>query len=265
MKKTAIVTLLIITASGCGSSTTENNHPGPVANRAVVANTAANANANSNAAPAAPTTGVKVTTPSDHKFGTEGIPKGWTWVDSEAAMKGPVKYDTSGGTLKIVVPSGKDMYGENRTAPHMIRPIEGDFQIETRVKFDPKSDYQGAGLFIYIDGNNYVRLERAFGGIDGGGSGIRLDSRTGGDYRSVTLPSEVPTNAKSIDLKILRSGNILYAFWRGDENAEWKEIGDVEYDFPATVQAGIIACNTAFEGIPVEFSYIKLAPGRGEL
>jgi len=201
---------------------------------------------------------VKVTAPSDHKFGGEGIPKGWKWIDPDTT-KGAVKFDTSGGSLKFIVPTGKDMYGDNRTAPHMIQPIEGDFQIETRVKFDPKQDYQGAGLFIYIDGDNYVRFERAFGGINGGGSGIRLDARTAGEYRSVTPPSDVPTNAKSVDLRILRTGKTLYAFWRTDENAEWKEIGDVEYNFPATVQAGIIACNTAND-IPVEFSYIKLAP-----
>jgi regulation of enolase protein 1 (concanavalin A-like superfamily) len=257
MKKTAIIAFAIA-ATACGSAPTNTaNTSAPPANRPA-ANAVVNSNANSNSN-AAPATGVKVTAPSDHKFGTEGIPKGWKWIDAEAATKGAVKYDTSGGALKFVVPSGKDMFGDNRTAPHMIQPIEGDFQIETRVKFDPKSDYQGAGLFIYIDGNNYVRLERAFGGLNGGESGIRLDARTGGDYRPVTSPSEVPTNTKSVDLKILRTGKILYAFWRIDENAEWKEIGDVEYDFPATVQAGIIACNTSAE-IPVEFSYIKLAP-----
>ncbi len=259
MKKIAIITLLAIAATGCGSSLTNTTSNEPPANKPAAVNIAANSNSNSNIAPSAPTSGVKVTTPSDHKFGNEGIPKGWKWVDAEAATKGPVKYDTSGGTLKFTVPSGKDMYGDNRTAPHMIQPIEGDFQIETRVKFDPKQDYQGAGLFIYIDGDNYVRFERAFGGINGGGSGIRLDARTNGEYRSITPPSDVPTNAKSVDLRILRAGKTLYAFWRTDENAEWKEIGDVDYDFPATVHAGIIACNTATE-IPVEFSYIKLAP-----
>lgn len=257
MKKIAVITFLAIVAAGCGTTVTENNRPEPVANIPATVNTAPSAI--NNTAPPAATRGTKVTAPSDHKFGNEGIPEGWRWVDSEAAMKGPVKYETAGGTLKFTVPSGKDMFGENRTAPHMIKPIEGDFQIETRVKFDPRQDYQGAGLLIYIDGDNYVRLERAFGGIDSGGSGIRLDARTRGEYRSVTPTGDVPTNAKSVDLRILRTGNNLYAFWRIDENVEWKEIGDVENDFPTTVQAGIIACSTAAP-IPVEFSYIKLAP-----
>lgn len=257
MKNTAFVFLLALTTACETAPTNTASNAAPPANRtSTAADAPANATSNGKAEPPA---GVRVAAPSDHKFGTEGIPKGWRWIDAEAASKGPVKYDTSRGTLKFTVPTGKDMFGDNRTAPHLLQAIDGDFQIETRVKFDPKHDYQGAGLFIYIDGDNYVRLERAFGGLDGGGSGIRLDARTGGDYRSVAPPSGVPTDAKSVDLKILRTGKILYAFWRVDENAEWREIGDVEHDFPATVEAGIIACNTATD-IPVEFSYIKLAP-----
>jgi len=259
MRNIAILTFLSIATAACGTTATTDNKPEPVANKP--ANTAANTasvNDNTNTASTAPVAGVKVTAPSDHKFGSEGIPKGWKWIDPDTT-NGSIKFDTAGGTLKFTVPTGKDMFGDNRTAPHMVQPIDGDFQIETRVKFDPKADYQGAGLFIYIDGNNYVRLERAFGGLNGGGSGIRLDARTDGDYRPITSPSDVPTDAASVDLRVLRTGKIIYAFWRADENAEWKEIGDVEYDFPTTVQAGIIACNTG-PAISVEFSYIKLAP-----
>lgn len=257
MRRVLFPTMFAFAAFGCGT-TTDNNGTTPIADRPAM-NATANKNVAANTATAPPpATGTKVTTPSDHKFSTDGIPKGWKWIDPDTT-NGAVKFDTSGGTLKFIVPTGKDMYGDNRTAPHMIQPIEGDFQIETRVKFDPRKDYQGAGLFIYIDGNNYVRLERGFGGLNGLGAGIRLDARINGDYSPMSSPAVVPTIANPVDLKILRTGTTLYAFWRTDENAEWKEIGDVQYDFPATVQAGIIACNTA-ANIPVEFSYIKLAP-----
>lgn len=252
----AIITLLAVVASACGTATTDNNGPEPTTNMA--ANTTARTNSNGNAAPPAPIAGTKVTSASDHKFGVEGIPKGWRWIDADAA-NGPVKYDTSGGTLKIIVPSGKDMFGENRTAPQMLQAIEGDFQIETRVKFDPKDNYQGAGLFVYKDGKNYLRLERALGGVGATGSGIRLDARSGDEYEPITTPDQVETEAKTVDLKIIRMGKKFIAFWRLDENGEWKEVGEFDSDFPDTVQVGIIACNTGAE-IPVEFSYIKLAP-----
>lgn len=187
--------------------------------------------------------GERVAAPVSVKFGAEGFPPGWRWVDADMANN-PTKYETAGGMLKVAVPSGKDMFGENRTAPHLIMPVEGDFQIETRVKFDPKADYQGAGLFVYKDAEHYIRLERAFGGVGGDGSGIRLDARTKDEYKPITTPDNVATDAKIVDLKILRIGKTFTAFWRLDENGEWKEVGEFVSDYPDTVHVGIIACNT---------------------
>ena len=258
MNRSIIILSLTLAAAACGSTPTSTpNSPTPTAN-GPVANAAAYSNANANAAPPAPVVGARVTAATDHKFSSEGIPKGWRWVDSDP-LNGPVKYETAGGTLKFTVPSGKDMFGENRTAPHMTRPIEGDFQIETRVRFDPKADYQGAGLFIYRDGENYIRLERAFGGTGGSGSGIRLDARTKDEYTPITTPDQAETTARSVDLKIIRVGQKFIGFWRLDENGEWKEVGEFDSDYPDTVEVGIIACNTGPE-IPVEFSFIKLTP-----
>jgi len=254
MKIKAIVIFLSIAAAGCGSATdTASSDPSTESNRSMPVSHPADTN---NEPPKV--VPVKVTTPVDHKFDATGIPKGWRWIDSDTTT-GRMKYDTSGGTLKIIVPSGKDMYAENRTAPHMLQTVEGDFQIETRVKFDPKEDYQGAGLFIFKDGENYLRLERAFGGVSGSGSGIRLDARTKEDYKPITTPDQSATEAKTVDLKLVRMGKKFIAFWRLDEESEWKEVGEFDSDYPDVIQVGIIACNTGAE-IPVEFSYIKLAP-----
>lgn len=259
MDAKAILPFLIVLAfAACGSGTAEYDRPGAAANKPEPAATAA-ANVNTDAVPqpSAPS-GTKVTAASDYKFDSAGIPAGWTWIDP-AASEAPIRYDTSGGKLRFRVPGGRDMFGENRTAPHMLQAIEGDFQIETRVTVDPRSDYQGAGLFVYLDGNNYLRLERGYGGVDGTGSGIRLDARTPYDYRAITTPDEVVTAAKTVDLKLLRIGKKFIAFWRLDEESEWREVGEFDSDYPDTVQVGIIACNTGKE-MPVEFSYIKLAP-----
>lgn len=201
---------------------------------------------------------VKIDVPLDEKFDAAGIPKGWKWIDPDIA-KGPVRYDTSGGTLRIIVPSGKDMSADNVSAPRMLRAIEGDFQIETRVNFDPKRDYQGAGFLVFKDNANYLRFERAFGGSGGGGNGIRLSTRTKGTYQAIATPKTVGTDAKTVDLKLLRKGTKFIAFWRLDGEADWKQVGEYDSDYSDVVQVGILACNTDAE-IPVEFSNIKLAP-----
>jgi regulation of enolase protein 1 (concanavalin A-like superfamily) len=212
-----------------------------------------------------PADAVKVDKPVNVSFSTysKEWPVGWQWIDPDEKDR-PTPKDVKKGVLRVQIPSGKDLYGENRTAPRYIKPITGDFEIETRVKFLPKENYQGAGLLIYLDGNNYMRFERAYGGIGGGGEGIRIDVRESEEYRSITTPNEVQTEAPEIQMKIIRSGPTFSAYWRIDEESEWREAGVFESKFPETIFAGLVACNTARE-IEAEFGYIKLLPKMKEL
>ena len=101
---------------------------------------------------------------------------GWIWIDPDA-QNSPTPYEFKQGKFAMRIPSNKDLYGDNRSAPRLVKAVTGDFQIESRVNFDPTEDYQGAGLLIYVDRINYLRLERSFGGLREGGSGIRMDVR----------------------------------------------------------------------------------------
>ena len=93
----------------------------------------------------------------------------------------------------------------------------------------------------------------------GGGSGIRLDVRRHDAFEPLITPGEIPTTAAEVDLKIIRRLNVFTAFWRDDESGEWRQAEEFSSDFPETVEAGIIGCNTAGV-ITAEFAYIRLAP-----
>lgn len=207
-----------------------------------------------------PPTADRIEKPVNVSFSTysKDWPVGWQWIDPDEKDQ-PTSKDVRNGVLRVGVPNGKDLYGEKRNAPRYIKPITGDFEIETQVKFLPKENYQGAGLLIYLDGNNYMRFERAYGGIGGGGEGIRIDVREGEEYRSLVTPNEIQTEAPEIQMKIVRSGPTFSAYWRIDEESEWREAGVFESKFPETIFAGLVACNTARE-ISAEFGYIKLLP-----
>jgi len=185
-------------------------------------------------------------------------PVGWQWIDPDE-KKNPTPHDVKSGVLRVRIPSQKDLYGENRTAPRYMKAITGDFQIETRVKFLPKENYQGAGLLIYKDDNAYMRFERAYGGLGGGADGIRIDVRKTDEYTPIVTPDDIQTEAGEVDLKVVRSGRLFTAYWRLDEESEWREAGVYESDYPETVLAGVIACNTARE-VTAEFAYIRLLP-----
>ena len=202
----------------------------------------------------------KVDKPTNISFSTysKNWPVDWQWIDPDEKYA-PTPHDVRKGVLRINIPSQKDLYGENRTAPRYVKALTGDFQIETRVKFLPKENYQGAGLLIYKDDNNYMRFERAYGGVGGGADGLRIDVRKADEYKPIVTPDDIQTDADEVELKIVRSGKIFTAYWRLNEDSEWREAGEFESDYPETVLAGLVACNTARE-VTAEFAYIRLLP-----
>lgn len=207
---------------------------------------------------------IRVEKPVNVSFSTysKDWPEGWQWIDPDE-KENPTPHDVKLGVLRIRIPKNKDLIGENRTAPRYLKAIAGDFQIETRVKFLPKENYQGAGLLIYQNENNYLRFERAYGGLGGGGEGIRLDVRTDKGYTPITTPNEIQYDAETVDLRIVRSGQLITAYWRLNEDAEWREAGEYLSDFPETVMAGVVAANTARE-VKAEFAFIRLLPSPGK-
>ncbi len=207
---------------------------------------------------------VTVEKPINVSFSTysKDWPVGWQWIDPDE-KDNPTPHNVKGGVLRIRIPSKKDLDGINLTAPRYLKAITGDFQIETRVKFLPKENYQGAGLLIYQDDKNYLRFERSYGGVGGGGEGIRIDVRNEGEYRPIVTPNDIETDAGQVDLRIVRSGSLISAYWRLNEEAEWRVAGEYESNMFGTILAGIVASNTARE-VKAEFAYIRLLPAQNQ-
>lgn len=185
-------------------------------------------------------------------------PVNWQWVDPDFRYS-PTGRDITGRTLKLTIPKGKDLTDKLRTSPRFVKAITGDFVIETHVQFRPMENFQGAGILIYQDDLNYVRCLRAFGGQGGGGSGIFIDAWIAGEQRVVTTTADLQTGADAVDIRVERRGSHIVAFWRVDDDSEWREAGEIEVPFPETIFAGLTASNTARE-VTFSIPYIKLSP-----
>lgn len=107
------------------------------------------------------------TTYSD-EFTATALDAKWTWINPLSDCG----YDLSAnpGHLRISVPSGNhDLYTySNLNAPRITQSISGDFTIETRVLFDPSYGAQCAGILVWKDSDNYLRLDRVYAGVGGG-------------------------------------------------------------------------------------------------
>ncbi len=185
-------------------------------------------------------------------------PVGWQWIEPDEKYN-PTPHDVKKGVLRVNLTTKKNLNGRLTNAPRYIKPISGDFQIETHVKFNPKENYQGAGLLIYHDEENYLRFERAYGGEGGGGSGIRLDVNRKGVFQPLVAPGEIQTDVDEVDMKIVRKGNTFSTYWREDESTGWRVAGEFESDYPETILTGLVASNTARD-VTAEFAYIRLFP-----
>ena len=255
MKRFLIIPALVFALFACGGEKpkeSEKTNSSNTTNK-TVPNTNQVAN---NATSQMPKSPEKIEQPLEINF-KDGLPRGWEIVDPE--KENPSGFETKNGVLKLKIPSGKDLYGENMTAPRLLKMVSGDFEIETRVRFSPAQDYQGAGLLIFRYDNNYLRLERGYGGVGGGESGIRFDRREDESYEPVAMQDKFPTRASEVELKMRRVGKEFTAFWREAGKTEWIEVGKVSGNYPEVLKVGLIGVSTADE-IAAEFAYIKLSP-----
>jgi regulation of enolase protein 1 (concanavalin A-like superfamily) len=155
---------------------------------------------------------------------------GWEWIDP--LEDSTYDLDASHGQITLSTPDGgHDLY-LNTNAPRLLQRVGGDFTISTQVTSAPTvSGYQGAGLLIWQDENNYIRLERT-------STGVAFIYRVGGDYNHV---SEAAYSGTTTDLKITRNNNYFRA-WYFDET-DWILAGEVSYNAKHELKGGISLIN----------------------
>jgi regulation of enolase protein 1 (concanavalin A-like superfamily) len=179
----------------------------------------------------------------------------FAWTDPN----NDVTYDFAAhaGFLRLTVPDGNDLAGPtNFDAPRLLVPKQGDFTMETLVEFDPKEEYQGAGLLVWLDENSFLRLEFGFGGMGGGEKNVVFVQQDGG--LGLVGSIDLPDTLKKIELRVQRVGNQFTASYR-QVGGSWQEIGSTEFDLNSMVNIGItqVTQYTSSE-ISADFDYLKV-------
>jgi regulation of enolase protein 1 (concanavalin A-like superfamily) len=180
---------------------------------------------------------------------------------------GDCTVQADGEKLTITVPGTPHnltgpMGGMN--APRVLRPVEGDFTAQVLVsgKFRPGvTGFNGAGLLLWSDAWNYVRLER----------NAWLDNQ--GRYPSLTPLFEYWKGGRNLDpqggtvvpffrgrstyLRLIRRGDQLESGISHD-GVVWIPGKTTAIDFPRKAQVGISAVNTSREPFTVDFQEFNL-------
>jgi hypothetical protein len=134
------------------------------------------------------------------------------------------------GLLKTYLTQTSNVY-EGGPDTLLLRWIENeDFEIITRVLFEPKRNFQRAGLVIYQNRDNYVALLRSYADVgDNPGNAIYFDHASplapSYDDSNYNNYSTQITSLNDVYLKLRREGSVYTGFYSIDGQT-WIQIGE---------------------------------------
>jgi regulation of enolase protein 1 (concanavalin A-like superfamily) len=157
--------------------------------------------------------------------------------------------------------------GKNNS-PRLLRSVGGDFQITTKVigdfkpgtkSFNPKGvPYNGAGIVVWHNPDNFIRLER--GSVNRGGklaSFLLFEEREAG-YRGAVHNAGFPGGmGGDVYLRIERKGSRILGLYSFD-GKKWVALQPIDTLWPTRLKVGLEAINSGNEPMPVRFEEFAL-------
>ena len=170
----------------------------------------------------------------------------WSWIDEDPSHWNLTEMP---GMLRIVT-QGESLYRAGKPRNLLLRDAPAtDFEILTKVTFDPQDNFQQAAILIYQDDGNFVLLNRGFCSVGGcPGSGIFLDNVMNGKRDEENSPQKA-SSLQTTWLRLRKEGIQYIGFYSADGQT-WEELGPV--DNPLTPsKVGLMANNSnADPGVP---------------
>jgi regulation of enolase protein 1 (concanavalin A-like superfamily) len=156
-------------------------------------------------------------------------------------------------------------------APLVVRRIRGDFTAGVHVlgrlepgrlrttHYDP---YHGAGLIVWQDASNYLRLERAVGFINGRRHPyINYELREGG---RLAVSHGITTEDRPLFLKLRRQG-VEFSAWYSHDGRRWDQLGRVDATFAERVDVGVVAVSSSKQTLSAELEGLSVDDPQGSM
>ena len=180
------------------------------------------------------------------EFASSTLGSQWSWVREIA---GDWSLTADPGFLQITT-TNTDLYDTTNSAPVLLQAApSGDLAITTRVTLSPTQNYQQAGLILYADDDNYVRLE--YGSV--GGLSVEFGHEIAASWTSTVTPAPA---GSTFYLRLSRVGQTYTGFYSTD-GSSWTQVGQSTLNL-TTTQMGLFAFNGQNMGdpqIPADFDF----------
>jgi regulation of enolase protein 1 (concanavalin A-like superfamily) len=190
---------------------------------------------------------------------------------------GDCKFTIEMGSLRMGLPGSDHSLGYERgvmNAPRTIRGVEGDFiaQVEVSGSFPAgatsllsnRRPFHGAGLLVWLDEKNYIRLERAELVFDGQNmSYANFECRTDGEFVRKGDASELPLPEGPMHLRLERRGSTLLGEVSSD-GVHWTAMKPITIELPQQVSVGVVASHNTSSPFEPEFKSFKVYTLQGK-
>ena len=150
------------------------------------------------------------------EFNSGSLNPAWTWVREDNTKW---SLTANPGNMRITCQTGELAQTDNTAKNPLLRiPSAGDWSIRTKVTFNPSVGNQQAGLLVYQDDHNYLKLVRCYNGANR----VHYAKETGGTY---TMVNETAQAATTVYLKIAKSGTTYTGYYNTDGSENWIQVG----------------------------------------
>ncbi|HWE37579.1 MAG TPA: DUF1349 domain-containing protein [Isosphaeraceae bacterium] len=171
-------------------------------------------------------------------------------------------------TLTIAVPAKlHDLNADisRWNAPRVLREVDGDFVVTVKVtgKFEPANPstnpksipFNGGGLFVWHDGDNYIRLERGAGRRGNKVNTFSIYEEREGGHRGAVHNGGLPVG--SVFLRLERRGKRIVGATSPD-GKKWSVLKPIDVDWPSKLKVGLDAINSSSTPLTVRFEQFQL-------
>ena len=199
-------------------------------------------------------------TPGQADWGEPIIPDGDCTVD----------LDRDGNKIKIVVPGTPHVLSAELgrlNAPRILRDVEGDFDAFVKVAGvfhssgratlkEYTSPYHGAGILLWQDEDNYVRLEIASDLQHGKPRPyVNFEYRKDG---ALVASRGLKNKDGSSHLRLKRRGDVIHAAF-GPDGSGWTSFPPLSVKLPDRLKLGVSAINTATKPLTAELEGLEIS------
>ena len=172
------------------------------------------------------------------EFDGNGLDARWTWT-GPSTESGEPGHAVENGDLRITAVNGADLHGQTLTAPRVLTEVRGDFSATAELEFPGGRNFQSAGLLVWSDERNFLRLERGFSDF----AGIVFEYTENGSPHGIVEPAvgfrALRTDAVRLVLRLQRKGNEFTASWGRPEEEVLARIDAVTLPLGEVVRVGV--------------------------